>query len=52
VPKRLAVDRALLGHDDRLRRDVELSILTTAKQPKAQTRYLLRPVPGIGALLS
>jgi transposase len=52
VQKRLAVDRALLGHYDQLLRDVELSILTTAKQPNAQTLYLLRTVPGIGELLS
>ena len=52
VPKSIAVDRALMGHDAQLLRDVELSILTTAKQPKAQTLSLLRTVPGMGALLS
>jgi transposase len=52
VHKSIAVDLALIGHDDPLLRDVELSILTTAKQHHAQTRYLLRTVPGIGAILS
>ena len=52
VPKSIAVDLALLGHDDQLLRDVELSSLTTAKQHKAQTLYLLRTVPGLGELLS
>jgi len=33
-------------------RDVELSILKTAKQPNAQTLSLLRTVPGIGEILS
>jgi transposase len=52
VQKSVAVDLALIGHDDQLRRDVELTILKTAKQPNAQTLYLLRTVPGIGELLS
>jgi len=52
VPKSIAVDLALLGHDDQLRRDVALSSLTTAKQHKAQTLSLRRTVPGIGAILS
>ena len=52
VPKSIAVDLALIGHDDQLLRDVELSILKTAKQHNAQTLYLLRTVPGIGEILS
>jgi len=52
VQKSIEVDLALIGHDDQLLRDVELSILKTAKQPNAQTLYLLRTVPGIGAILS
>src|SRR5215475_11807865 len=52
VPKSIAVDLALLGHDDQLLRDVALSSLTTAKQYKAQTLSLRRTVPGIGAILS
>jgi hypothetical protein len=50
--KSIEVDRALIGHYDQLLRDVELSILKTATQHNAQTLYLLRPVPGIGELLS
>jgi hypothetical protein len=38
VQKSLAVDRALLGHDDQRRRDMELSILTTAQQHDANPR--------------
>jgi transposase len=52
VPKRIAVDLALMGHDDPRLRDVELSLRTTAKQHDANTRYRLRTVPGIGAILS
>src|SRR5262249_6587857 len=48
----IAVDRALLGHDDQLLRDVALSSLTTAQQRKAQTLSLRRTVAGIGAILS
>jgi transposase len=52
VQKSIEVDLTLMGHYDQLLRDVELSILTTAKQHNAQTLYLLRTVPGIGAILS
>jgi transposase len=52
VPKSIAVDLALLGHDDHLLRDVELSILTTATPHQAQTLSLRRTVPGLGAILS
>jgi hypothetical protein len=52
VPKSIAVDLALIGHYDQRLRDVELSILKTAKQHKAQTLYLLRTVPRIGEILS
>jgi hypothetical protein len=52
VHKSLAVDLALLDHYDQLLRDVELSILTTAKQHNANPLYLLRTVPGIGEILS
>ena len=48
VQKSIAVDLALIGHYDQLLRDVELSILKTAKQHHAQTLSLLRTVPGIG----
>src|ERR671924_2428594 len=52
VHKNIEVDLALIGHYDQLLRDVELSILRTAKQHNAQTLYLLRTVPGIGEILS
>ena len=52
VQKSIEVDLALIGHDDQLLRDVERSILTTARQHHAQTLYLLRTVPGIGEILS
>jgi hypothetical protein len=51
MPQRVAVDRALMDHDDRLRRDVALSILHPAKPHNAHTLSLLRTVPGVGALL-
>jgi transposase len=52
VQKSIEVDLALIGHYDQLLRDVELSILKTAKQHNAQTLDLLRTVPGIGEILS
>jgi transposase len=52
VQKSIEVDLALIGHYDHLLRDVELSILKTAKQHNANTLYLLRTVPGIGEILS
>lgn len=52
VQKSIEVDLALLGHYDNLLRDMELSILITAKQHDAHTLYLLRTVPGIGEILS
>jgi len=52
VQKSIEVDLALIGHYDHLLRDVELSVLKTAKQHDANTLYLLRTVPGIGEILS
>jgi transposase len=52
VHKSIELDLALIGHYDQRLRDVELSILTTAKQHDANTLYLLRTVPGIGEILS
>jgi transposase len=52
VHKSLAGDRALIGHYDQLLRDVELSLLTTAKPHDANTLSLRRTVPGSGELLS
>ena len=50
-PQRIEVDLALMGHDDERRRDIERSLLNAAQQHDANTRYLLRTVPGIGAIL-
>src|SRR5499433_577723 len=52
VHKSIEVALALLGYDDQLRSDVELTIVQTAKQHDAQTLYRLQSVPGIGQLLS
>jgi transposase len=52
VHKSIEVDLALIGHDGALLRDMELSVLTTAKEHHTTTLYLLRTVPGIGELLS
>jgi transposase len=52
VPKSIAVDLALIGHDDHLLRHMEWSILPTAKQPHTNTLSLRRTVPGIGEILS
>ena len=50
--KSIAVDLALIGSYDELLRDVELTLVTTAKHHDANTLYLLQPVPGIGKILS
>src|SRR5919109_3199609 len=52
VQKSIEVDLALIGHYDHLLRDMELSVLNTAKQHEANTLYLLRTIPGIGEILS
>jgi transposase len=52
VPKSMEVDLALITSDEALLRDVELSILTTARHHDAHTLYLLHTVPGIGTMLS
>jgi transposase len=52
VHKRIAVALLLIAHDDQLRRDLELCLLTTAKPQDRNTRYRLRTIPGIGELLS
>ncbi len=51
VQKSIEVDLALIGHDDHLLNDVELSIVHTAKQPDPQTLSRLPSVPGIGTIL-
>jgi transposase len=52
VHKSMAVDRALLGYDDPLLRDLALHIVTAARQHDPHTLYLLQTVPGIGTILS
>ena len=52
VQKSIAVDLALITYYDELLRDVELTIVQTAKHHDAQTLYLLHTVPGIGKILS
>ena len=51
VQKSMAMDLALMGHYDQLRRDVALSMGRTAKHHDANTLSLLRTVPGIGDIL-
>jgi hypothetical protein len=51
VPKSVEVDLALIAHYDQLLRNVELSILHTAKQHNANPLYLRRTVPGLGESL-
>jgi transposase len=52
VQQSIAVDLALITYDDALRRDLALTIVTTAKPHDANTRYRLQTVPGIGTILS
>jgi transposase len=52
VQKNIEVDLALITYYDELLRDLELSIVQTAKQHAANTLYLLQTVPGIGKMLS
>jgi transposase len=52
VQKSIEVDLTLIGHDDDLRRDVELTIVKAAKHHDANTLYLLQTVPGIGKIRS
>src|SRR5215467_6620689 len=51
VHKSVEVDLALIDFYDQLLRDVELTIVRTAKPHDAQTLYLLQSVPGIGKIL-
>jgi transposase len=52
VQKSIAVDLALITYYAELLRDVELTIVNTAKHHDANTLYLLQTVPGIGKMLS
>src|ERR671934_3010076 len=51
VQKSVEVDLALIDHYDQLLRDVELTIVQTAKQHNAQALYRRQSVPGIGKIL-
>jgi transposase len=51
VQKSIEVDLALIDYYDQLLRDLELAIVTTAKQHDANTLYVLQTVPGIGKIL-
>jgi transposase len=48
----MEIDLALIDFYDQVLRDVELTIVQTAKQHDAQTLYRLQSVPGIGKILS
>jgi transposase len=52
VQKSIEVDLARITYDDALLRDVELTLVKTAKHHDANTLYLLQTVPGIGKILS
>jgi transposase len=52
VQKSMEVDLAFVSHYDTLLRDVELTLLKTAKQHYPNTLYLLQTGPGIGNILS
>jgi transposase len=52
VQKTIEVDLALITYYDELLKDLELSLLKTAKHHDANTLYLLQTVPGIGKILS
>jgi transposase len=52
VQKSIEVDLALITYYDELLREVELTIVKTAKHHDAQPLYLLQTVPGIGKILS
>jgi transposase len=51
VQKSIEVDLALITYDDALLRDLELTMIKTAKHHDAQTLSLLQTVPGIGKIL-
>jgi transposase len=52
VQKSIDVALALIGSYDELLRDVELTLVNTAKHQDAHTLYLRQTVPGIGQSLS
>ena len=52
VQKSIEVELALIGHDDRLLADLELSMVQTAQQHEAQTFYRLCSIPEVGQILA
>jgi transposase len=52
VQNSIEVDLSLVSHEDALLRDVDLTLLKTAKPHDPNTLYLLQTVPGIGNILS
>ena len=52
VQKSIEVDLALITYYDALLRDVERTIVNTARHHDANTLHLLHTVPGIGTILS
>jgi hypothetical protein len=52
VPKRLEVERALLGHDDSRRTALELARVQTAKAHEAPTCSRVRSSPEVGQILA
>jgi hypothetical protein len=52
VQQRIAVDRALIHHDDRLLTDLERSSVQTANEPEAPTFSRVRSIPGVGTILA
>ncbi len=52
VQKSIEVDLALINHYDQLLNEVELYIVSTAKQHDGNAVYRLRSVPGIGKILA
>jgi transposase len=52
VQKTIEVDLALITSYDERRKDLELSLLKTARPHDANPLYLLQTVPGIGKILS
>ena len=51
MQKSVAVDLALMGSDDQLLSDMELTLVQTAKQHDAHTVYRRQSVPGIGKIV-
>jgi transposase len=52
VQKSLEVDLAWIDYYDRLRTNLELDLVQTAKAHDAQTFYRLRSIPGVGKILA